>query len=1044
MVAWLLRSLLKMRLNATRLGSIASSRSFGDQLDDLAGQVPSLDLNFAQNKSLIDDYSGTTPVTHTRASSGTYVDSDGVLRSAVTNLFTHSESISSGWGISNTSITSDAIASPVGTITADLATNTGGNDSISRVATVGSSATVAFSLYMKRSNIDWVRLTFLNGANEVQAWFNLSTGTIGTVNATGTATSASASIQNIGNGWYRCVLVGAIPGQTSYTFFNTTAAADASFTRVTGGERYLWGAQLEQSTTVGEYVPTTSTINSAPRFDHNPTTGESLGLLVEEQRTNLLLYSACNSNWPTGGFGTPTYNLDLSALGVFSGVQVASLGQNWHSIYRTGISLTASTVYAFTLFYRAGTSGRVRLVFRNNTTTTETIVNGVAGNLSVSAASAGAATILSQYLCSDGLTYVVTGTFTPNNTSADHWYRIGPDSTTSGQTVIALGGQLEAGAFPTSYIPTTTATVTRAADVASITGSNFGVTRTNLLVRSEEFDNASWGVKTNLSVSANAVTAPNGTLTADKLVENSANAEHFIPQTVYGLNLANVHAFSVYLKSAERSHARVRLGASGNFVDVVINLSTGGLDTPATGGTGSAPIANATSVGDGWFRVSISGTNLGISGQLVANVTIHNGTTTSYQGDGTSGIYIWGAQLEVGSAVTPYIQSPSVFTSRASSGTYVGGNGLIQTATTNEARYDHDPISLISKGLLLEEARTNLLLRSEEFDNAGWTTSAGTVSANSIASPAGAITADTFVENTSNALHRISRGGAVVSGLTYTTSVYAKYAGRFLYFNCNAIHAARATFDLQSGTVATVAAGSAAIVAMGNGWYRCSITGVAAATLTQSFFLQLNDTSVATDRTYTGDGTSGIYLWGAQLEAGAFATSYIPTTTATVTRAADISTSVATSVFESSWYRQDEGTVFVDANGLGSNVPSADFQALASFSDGTNDTRIELGYMTSSIASWLLRVSGSTSVNLLPSISSIRRKLAGSFDSSIAEISANGSTVLTDSSVIIPTVNKLDIGGSNAATIKDFHGTISRLTYWPTRLGNEVLQRITQ
>ena len=69
-----------MRLNATRLGSIASSRSFGDQLDDLAGQVPSLDLNFAQNKSLIDDYSGTTLVTHTRASSATFVDSAGVLR----------------------------------------------------------------------------------------------------------------------------------------------------------------------------------------------------------------------------------------------------------------------------------------------------------------------------------------------------------------------------------------------------------------------------------------------------------------------------------------------------------------------------------------------------------------------------------------------------------------------------------------------------------------------------------------------------------------------------------------------------------------------------------------------------------------------------------------------------------------------------------------------------------------------------------------------------------------------------------------------------
>jgi hypothetical protein len=224
---------------------------------------------------------------------------------------------------------------------------------------------------------------------------------------------------------------------------------------------------------VGEYIPTTSTINSAPRFDHNPTTGESLGLLVEEQRTNLLLYSACDSNWPTGGFGTATYNLGLSALGVFSGVQVASSGQNWHSIYRTGINLTASTVYAFTLFYRAGTSGRVRLTFRNNGTATETVVNGLAGNLSVSAQFAGSAAILSQYLCSDGLTYVVTGTYTPNGTSVDHWFRISPDSTVSGQTVIALGGQLEAGAFPTSYIPTTTATVTRSADVASISGSNF-------------------------------------------------------------------------------------------------------------------------------------------------------------------------------------------------------------------------------------------------------------------------------------------------------------------------------------------------------------------------------------------------------------------------------------------------------------------------------------------------------------------------------------------------------------------------------------------
>jgi hypothetical protein len=466
-----------------------------------ARAVPSLDLRFAENKSLVDATTGSNLVTHTRASSGTYVDSDGVLRSAVTNLFTHSESISSGWGISNTSITSDAIASPVGTITADLATNTGGNDSISRVATVGSSATVAFSLYMKRSNIDWVRLTFLNGANEVQAWFNLSTGTIGTVNATGTATSASASIQNIGNGWYRCVLVGAIPGQTSYTFFNTTAAADASFTRVTGGERYLWGAQLEQSATVGEYIPTTSTINSAPRFDHNPTTGESLGLLVEEQRTNLILQSENLSTTWTNVNTSEAINVATAPDGTTTADKlITNNGVAGVSSYitQTVAKSAAATTYTYSVFAKTGDTGTgtVQLLAvdtASGANRASSIFSTVSGTI-VNAAS-------------------VNGTFTNASSIitplADGWYRCSLTFTTGTETSINLrlysrlpttgngssglllwGVQVEAGSFATSYIPTTTAAVTRAADVASITGSNFGTTRTNLLVRSEEFDKA--------------------------------------------------------------------------------------------------------------------------------------------------------------------------------------------------------------------------------------------------------------------------------------------------------------------------------------------------------------------------------------------------------------------------------------------------------------------------------------------------------------------------------------------------------------------------
>jgi hypothetical protein len=478
------------------------SRQFGSRFDevfdvvksnpvyDKVSRIPTLDLDFAKSKSLYDGRSTKNLidfVRNTAPNSSTYVDAAGLIKRSVTNLLLRSEEFETTW--SRTTVTFfgsgslvNTEAAPNGTLTADLVAVADGSNSgtgfISQdITKAATAATYTATVFAKAQNWNAVTLQVNDAAtnnNRATVTFSLTTGQITTAAAAvGTFSAASAAAAtSFGNGWFRASLTFTSSTETGlririYPNNSTTVTSNGS------NGVYLWGAQLEEASTAGEYVKTTATKSSAPRFDHNPTTGESLGLLVEESRQNLLLYSACDSNWPTGGFGTPTYNLGLSALGVFSGVQVASQGQNWHSIVRTGISLTASTVYAFTLFYRAGTSGRVRLTFRNNTATTETLVNGVAGNLSVSAAFAGAATILSQYLCSDGLTYVVTGTFTPNGTSADHWYRIGPDSTTSGETVIALGGQLEVGSFPTSYIPTEGVAVTRAADVASISGSNF-------------------------------------------------------------------------------------------------------------------------------------------------------------------------------------------------------------------------------------------------------------------------------------------------------------------------------------------------------------------------------------------------------------------------------------------------------------------------------------------------------------------------------------------------------------------------------------------
>jgi hypothetical protein len=218
-----------MRTLATKARAINQYNGLGNQLWDLAGNRPSLDLPFADNKSLVDATTGANLVDFTRASSGTYVDSEGVIRTAVTNLLLRSEEFETTWGTTNASIAANTATAPNGTVTADTLiedSTTGGH-----------------------------------------------------------------------------VVVQSISGAPDNTSFTSSC--------------YCKALQLEQSTTVGEYIPTTSTINSAPRFDHDPTTGESLGLLVEESRTNLLLRSEefDDASWVKGASTTVTANYAVAPNG---------------------------------------------------------------------------------------------------------------------------------------------------------------------------------------------------------------------------------------------------------------------------------------------------------------------------------------------------------------------------------------------------------------------------------------------------------------------------------------------------------------------------------------------------------------------------------------------------------------------------------------------------------------------------------------------------------------------------------------------------------
>jgi hypothetical protein len=286
----------------------------------------------------------------------------------------------------------------------------------------------------------------------------------------------------------------------------------------------------------------------------------------------------------------------------------------------------------------------------------------------------------------------------------------------------------------------------------------------------------------------------------------------------------------------------------------------------------------------------------------------------------------------------------------------------------------------------------------------------------------------------------------VVSGTTYTFSVYVKpdtatavqLLGRGASFSADTF----ANFNLTTGSLGNIGSdATASIEDAGNGWYRCVVTATATGSSTDAWAIALinNDASIWRYPTYAGTQTQ-LYIWGSQNEAGSFPTSYIPTEGSTVTRAADVA-SISGSNF-SSWYRQDEGTVFSIGEG---SIPTTGFPVYAELNDGSLVNRVTFGYLTASLAGLLVWESSAITVQLYPSTSSTDRKVAYAISSNDFAISADGGAALTTNSGNLYTPMVDMSVGSNSTHVSNFmNGTISRLTYWPTRLSNDTLQGITQ
>lgn len=367
--------------------------------------------------------------------------------------------------------------------------------------------------------------------------------------------------------------------------------------------------------------------------------------------------------------------------------------------------------------------------------------------------------------------------------------------------------------------------------------------RTNILAAgSSERFNITWTLGAgNPTVTTKSAASPLATENADKFIEGTTNGAQVLAQSVTKAASSLAYALSVYVKNASGTRdLRLQLddGTGANGMKMVVTPSTGALKTaPTTIGSGWSANTTAgtsgyliTDEGGGWYRVSLIVTT-DTSTTIRIGLDVENAGSISYAGDGTSGFYLWGAQLE-------------------------------------QATFSSSYISL-----------RNVVSNTEALNS--WTKTRSTVTSDTIANPlTGLLTADKIVEdNTASNTHFIITAGTKPgSALTYTGSLYGKAGERtWIAFSLAdgsvGTNQAGAYFDLGNGVTGSnfttgsgVSVVSKAISSVGNGWYRCSIviTMNTTTVVDPIVYLATGDTV----RSYSGNATSGAYVWGVQVEPG--------------------------------------------------------------------------------------------------------------------------------------------------------------------------------
>lgn len=403
------------------------------------------------------------------------------------------------------------------------------------------------------------------------------------------------------------------------------------------------------------------------------------------------------------------------------------------------------------------------------------------------------------------------------------------------------------------------------------------------------------------------------------------------------------------------------------------------------------------------------------------------------------------AALALNFAETPGFLDPRITYTRATAAGVHDRMGVLRTAPAGQPRWRWSPSDGTPEGYLAEGQRTNLLLYSEQLDNAAWTKTSASISANSVAAPDGATTADTIT--VSGASGSANQAVTITAGNALTLSgFFRKKLSSFARLRISdGTNQVAAWFNLDSGAVGSATAGAGTCIYsvhdmedVGGGWYRCHLTVTTATSTSFTGFLSCAAAD-STEPAAAGD----TYAWGAQIESpGTTSTpsSYIVTAGATATRNGDgmlITTGTR-------WFNAAEGAFLLEwvhrrspVNGVYGGMANSFNDSLYLWRSGNSS--LTLATLVGGVTQ--------TQINLTHSfVDGAVMKAAFAYKANDFALTLNGATPSTDSAGSVPSVARFGVGcapWTTGSSGTQAFAPFRRLVYWPRRLSNSILQTLT-